>query len=90
MVKWTNPLWGIILFCLKKNVDLAKFSQEAVKSADNDYIPSNTKDVIVHTKMLGGGESDTITFEAPAKGSYVYVCSFPGHFALMRGILRVN
>ena len=88
--KMDKSIMGHNFVLLKKNVDLAKFSQEAVKSANNDYIPSNTKDVIAHTKMLGGGESDTITFEAPAKGSYVYVCSFPGHFALMRGILRVN
>ena len=88
--KMDKSIMGHNFVLLKKNVDLAKFSQEAVQSASNDYIPSNSKDIIAHTKMLGGGESDTITFEAPAKGSYVYVCSFPGHFALMRGILRVN
>ena len=28
--------------------------------------------------MLGGGESDTITFDAPEPGTYIFFCSFPG------------
>ena len=74
--KMDKSIMGHNFVLLKKNVDLAKFSQEAVQSASNDYIPSNSKDIIAHTKMLGGGESDTITFEAPAKGSYVYAVSY--------------
>ena len=35
--------------------------------------------------MLGGGEETTIEFEAPAKGEYTFICSFPGHYALMNG-----
>ncbi|MGD1893724.1 MAG: plastocyanin/azurin family copper-binding protein [Cyclobacteriaceae bacterium] len=46
--------------------------------------------MIVHTKFIGGGESDTITFEAPSPGTYDYICSFPGHYALMQGKLIVE
>ena len=50
---------------------------------------SKGDEVIVHTKMLGGGESDTITFIAPENGFYTYICSFPGHWGLMKGKLIV-
>ena len=59
----------------------------AVDAADNDYIPQDYEDAIIaHTKMLGGGESDTIEFEAPTDpGTYIFMCTFPGHYALMQG-----
>jgi azurin len=46
------------------------------------------KRVIAHTKVLGGGESDTIKIPASALkkgGDYSYECTFPGHVALMKG-----
>lgn len=70
---------------LTQGTDINQFGQEAVQAADNDYIPKNTDKVIAHTKMLGGGESATIEFEAPAAGTYDFICSFPGHYAVMRG-----
>lgn len=70
---------------LKPDVKINDFAQKAVDAKDNDYIPENTDDVIVHTKMIGGGEETKITFEAPKKGVYDFICSFPGHVALMQG-----
>jgi azurin len=35
--------------------------------------------------LIGGGESTTIEFEAPEKGEYTFLCTFPGHFGLMNG-----
>ena len=70
---------------LKKGVDKMAFGQEASSYASDGYIPPNTDKVIAHTEMIGGGKKTTITFEAPAKGTYDYICSFPGHVALMNG-----
>lgn len=70
---------------LKAGTDMAAFAQEAMAAKDNAYIPAGTDAVIAHTKILGGGESDTITFDAPSAGTYDYICSFPGHYALMKG-----
>ena len=64
---------------------MADFAKTAMTAKATDYIPEGTEDVIVHTKMLGGGEETTIEFEAPAKGEYTFICSFPGHYALMNG-----
>ncbi|MBJ7880545.1 azurin [Gelidibacter salicanalis] len=71
---------------LTKDADMATVGQAAAVAADNDYIPADMTDkFIVHTKMLGGGESTTIEFEAPAPGTYIFMCTFPGHYALMQG-----
>lgn len=70
---------------LKQGVDKIAFGQEASSYASDGYIPPNTDKVIAHTEMLGGGKKTTITFEAPPKGTYDYICSFPGHVALMNG-----
>ena len=65
---------------------MGNFAQEAMKAKDNDYIPSGlTGEIIAYTKMLGGGESDTIIFNAPPIGTYNFLCSFPGHYAIMNG-----
>jgi azurin len=71
---------------LKQGTDIMEFGQKAAGAADNDYIPqAEANKVIANTKILGGGEETTITFEAPAKGTYDFICSFPGHVALMKG-----
>lgn len=83
--KMDKQVMGHNWVLLKPGVDMMAFGGEAASADENDYIPEGTNDVIVHTKMLGGGEKVTITFDAPAKGSYDFICSFPGHVALMKG-----
>lgn len=68
---------------LEAGTDVAKFSQAAMNAKATEYIPS--KGVIAHTKLIGGGESTTIEFTAPKKGTYEFICSFPGHYAMMKG-----
>jgi azurin len=71
---------------LAQGVDVDNFAKEAIAAKDNDYIPTAmANDVIAHTKTIGGGESTEITFTAPAAGAYDFLCSFPGHSAMMRG-----
>lgn len=70
---------------LASGVDVATFGSEAVGAADNDYIPKTSlSSVLAHTKLLGPGEEDTITFTLE-KGVYTYICSFPGHYGVMQG-----
>ena len=83
--KMDVKLMGHNVVILKQNVDLAKFANLAVISRGNDYIPKDTKDVLVHTKMIGGGQTTTIEFDAPEKGTYEFLCSFPGHYGMMKG-----
>ncbi|WP_410488857.1 plastocyanin/azurin family copper-binding protein [Algoriphagus aquimarinus] len=60
-----------------------------LEGQQKDYIP-NTSKVLVHTKLLQPSESTTIYFIAPTEpGDYTYVCTVPGHFYTMQGILKV-
>jgi azurin len=56
-----------------------------------NYVPADDKRVIAHTKVVGGGESDTIKFPTTAlkKGeAYTFECTFPGHSSIMNGKLK--
>jgi azurin len=55
----------------------------------NDLMKFNSAR-IEHTRLLGGGESETIGFEVRRPGEYPYVYSFPGHVAMMMGVLVVK
>ena len=69
---------------IKKDVDVNEYALRAAGARNSEYIPEGENE-IAYTKMLGGGESDTITFDAPEPGTYVFICSFPGHYQLMMG-----
>lgn len=54
------------------------------------YVP-NSKDVIVYTDMTNPKGEFTIHFTAPKeKGDYPYLCTFPGHWMVMNGVLKVE
>ncbi len=55
-----------------------------------NFVP-DTDDVLYHTALVLPDASDTIFITAPATpGDYDFVCTFPGHAALMKGTLRVE
>ncbi|GEP44500.1 PVC-type heme-binding CxxCH protein [Brevifollis gellanilyticus] len=59
------------------------------KGFENGFIPEGG-DVIWHTKLLDHAKEEVIEFTAPAPGEYPYICSFPGHGIIMRGVLKVK
>ncbi len=76
---------------LKPGTDVQTFGTAAVSAPAPDHIPPSMKDaVIAHTKMLGSGQSDQITFTLPAPGVYDFICTFPGHFETMHGRIVVE
>ena len=80
---------------LKPGTDVAAFiaAASAAPRAASGYLPDDAQadQVLVHTKLLGPGEEDTITFTPTAAGVYEYVCTFPGHTAAgMRGKIIVQ
>ncbi len=54
-----------------------------------NYVPE-MPEVIYASAMTGPGETITFTFDAPAPGTYQFVCTFPGHWALMNGTFIVE
>lgn len=84
---------GHNLVILKTGTAVPTFATKCAPAKDTGYIPQDEeskKEMVAHTKMLGGGESDEITFTAPAPGDYPFICSFPGHFAIMQGVMKVK
>jgi azurin len=54
------------------------------------FVP-DSPNVLVASRLLNAGESTVVTFDAPTEpGEYPFVCSFPGHWATMRGVLRIE
>ena len=71
---------------LAAGVNIDEFAKAAAAAKDNDYIPADmAANVIAHTKTIGGGETTEVEFTAPAKGTYDFLCSFPGHYGMMKG-----
>lgn len=78
---------------LKPGTPVPTFAMAAMQASANDYVPTdeaNAAAVFAKTKLIGGGETDTITFTAPAAGTYEYLCTFPGHFGIMKGKMIVK
>ena len=47
--------------------------------------------VIAHSKLIDFGKTEVIEFTAPEQGgNYEFVCTFPGHHILMRGVMKVK
>jgi azurin len=71
---------------LKSGIDLADFADVARKAKNEQYVPSSLSSLIMaHTKLVSGGESDTVNFIIPHAGIYDFICSFPGHWGTMQG-----
>jgi len=83
---------GHNLVILKPDTQVVTF---ASKCADpkSGYLPADpeTKKLIfAATKRLGGGESDTIYFIPKVPGKYPFICTTPGHFSEMQGVMTVK
>ena len=70
---------------LKDKVDIVEFANKAAMASKNQYIPIESNEVIAYTDMIGGGQETTIEFLPPEVGIYNFICSFPGHYAMMKG-----
>jgi plastocyanin len=61
---------------------------ETAKSGQ--YIPKTDK-VLFHTKMVPPISGESLRFMAPTEpGEYPYICSFPGHWTIMKGVMVVK
>ena len=57
---------------------------------EGDYLADDDR-IIAATTLVGGGESTSVTFSLDGlAGDYSYVCTFPGHWAVMQGTFTVT
>ena len=86
---------GHNLIVLRKGVTIEQFTAKVMAphgTPENEYLPAEAKkDAICFTKQLGPGESDSVEFTAPGlPAELFYMCTFPGHFAVMNGKIIVK
>ena len=63
--------------------------QLGAKGFDLQWVPESDK-IIASSKLVDHKGEAVIEFKAPGKPSdYQFVCTFPGHHILMRGVMRV-
>ena len=58
-----------------------------------DYVKPGDTRVIAHTRLIGGGEKDSITLDTRSLKTgtdYSFYCSFPFHSTLMKGTLTLG
>lgn len=54
------------------------------------FIPPSKK-ILHHTKLLKEHEKETLRFKAPKEpGTYPYLCTYPGHWVIMQGVMIVE
>jgi azurin len=59
------------------------------KGAEKQYVP-DTPDVLFATKLVNPQQTVKLNFVAPQKtGDYPFVCTFPGHWSIMNGTMKV-
>jgi azurin len=81
----------------KHNWVLAKAGQSDAVAADgiaageaSGYLKAGDTRIIANTKLIEAGKEDSVTFDAPAAGSYDFICTFPGHNVAMKGKLVIK
>jgi azurin len=72
-------------FVLIQSGTAAKVAAEGLKIGNDHYFTPQIPEVLTSTAMVGPGKSDAITFPAPARGEYEFICTYPGHYTKMRG-----
>ena len=76
---------------LAKTADVQSLAMAGMKAPVADsHLPKGDARVIAFTKIIGGGQSTSVTFSTSKLtkgGDYSFFCSFPGHSGLMKGKL---
>ncbi|HBW60981.1 MAG TPA: azurin [Comamonas kerstersii] len=79
---------------LTATADATAVAADGMKAgAAADYVKAGDTRVLAHTKVIGGGESTSMTFDVSklkAGTDYTYFCSFPGHSFIMKGSLKLG
>ncbi|EGZ46812.1 azurin [Neisseria wadsworthii] len=59
---------------------------------DSGYLKADNPAIIAHTDMIGGGQEASLAFKTSQldpNGSYKFFCTFPAHFSVMQGDVKL-
>lgn len=78
---------------LSKTADMPGIATDGIPAGpDASYLKAGDARVIAHTDLIGGGESSSVTFDVSklaAGEDYSFFCSFPGHYSMMKGSVKL-
>lgn len=73
---------------LKPGSDIQKVGMAAIQAGpEKNYIP-DAEEILFYTHLARPGETAQVEFIAPPPGEYPYLCSYPGHFVTMNGVMH--
>lgn len=88
----TSPVMqhNVVILSSMSDLTVTQVGSAAVMAAESGYIPESDE-ILFYTPMAKPGESQSVTFTAPSTpGRYRYICTYPGHYALMQGTMVVE
>lgn len=78
---------------LTKASDMQAVATDGMSAGiENNYVKPGDARVITHSNVIGAGEKTSVVFavsKLAADGDYSFFCSFPGHWSLMKGTLKL-
>ncbi|MEM7788496.1 MAG: plastocyanin/azurin family copper-binding protein [Bacteroidota bacterium] len=81
---------NVVVLASDSDADADRVGIAALSAADQDYVPDDPA-ILAATAMSAPGETVQVTFTAPTEpGRYRYICTYPGHYALMQGVMIVT
>ena len=73
---------------LSTTADMMPLTGASMQAGAPSYLPEGDSRIIAATDMIGGGQETSVTFDMSSldpSGDYTYFCTFPGHYAIMKG-----
>ncbi|MES2689021.1 MAG: plastocyanin/azurin family copper-binding protein [Bacteroidota bacterium] len=65
-------------------------AMEGLNYKETNYFNPQNTNIIAGTAIANPGASVKLEFTAPEAGTYTYICTYPGHWMKMQGVLLVE
>jgi len=85
----TLPVMEHNVVIVKKGTEKAVALAGLDAGPDAHFVAPDDSNVVASTMIAGPGESVSVTFTPPDTGTYGFVCTYPGHYSMQKGVFRV-